>query len=309
MEKEKIKLLAVVGPTASGKTSLAVKLAKKLDGEVVSCDSMQIYRSMPIATAVPTAEERCGIAHHMMELFEPSRSFSVKEYCEMASACIEDIASRGKTPILCGGTGLYYRSLTQGITFSEGGEDEQLRRDLEKTAAEKGGQFLLSQLAEFDPETASRLNASDLKRIIRAIEVYKTEGITMSESIRRSKLTEPKYDLTCVGICFEDRQKLYDRINLRVDIMLANGLLEEAKRFFARKDCKTAAQAIGYKELKPYLDGEVSLEEAVEKLKMETRRYAKRQMTWFKRDEEIHWIFADKEGIDLEKEALRILEG
>lgn len=307
MEKNKIKLIAVVGPTASGKTALAVELAKELGGEIVSCDSMQVYRDMPIATAVPTVEERCGITHHMLEFLEPSHVFSVKEYCDMAAVCIEEINKNGKLPILCGGTGLYYRSLTRGIVFSESAQSPVLRAELEGIAKEKGGQYLLDKLAEFDPETAARLSFGDVKRIIRAIEIYQLEGITMSESIRRSQLEPPQYDLTAIGISYHDRQKLYDRINKRVDIMLKNGLLDEARRFFERSDCKTAMQAIGYKELKPYLDGLVSLDEAVSKLKMETRRYAKRQLTWFNRDREINWIYADAPEYDLEKEALDII--
>lgn len=307
MIKDKIKLIAVVGPTASGKTSLAVELARRLNGEVVSCDSMQVYRDMPIATAVPTIEERCGIKHHMMEILDAAESFSVKEYCDMASKCIIDISNSGKLPILCGGTGLYYKSLTEGIVFSEGGENSELRTELTTLADEKGGEYLLNLLAEFDPETASRLHSSDIKRIIRAIEVYRTEGITMSESIRRSKLVEPIYDLTAIGIGFDNRDVLYDRINRRVDLMLENGLIEEADRFFSRFDCKTAAQAIGYKELAPYINAEAELSDCVEKLKMETRRYAKRQITWFKRDERINWIYADREGTDLVQSALEII--
>lgn len=291
---EKTKLLAVVGPTASGKTSLAVELAQRLDGEVVSCDSMQIYRGMTIATAAPTIEEQCGIPHHLVGIIEPTESFSVVEYVRLAKAAIAEITERGKLPILCGGTGLYYSSLTDGIEFSEASELPELREELWQRAESEGGEALLAELARFDPETAARLAPADHKRIIRAIEVYRATGITMTQHIADSRSRPSDYDTTAIGLFYNDRQRLYDRINLRVDVMLEMGLLEETRRFFAENTAGTAVQAIGYKELKPYLDGLCSLEEAADNLRQATRRYAKRQISWFGRDERIARLYMDE---------------
>lgn len=287
-------MIAVVGATASGKTSLAVKIAQKYNGEIVSADSMQIYKGMDIATAKATEEEQCGIPHHLMDFLSPTELFSVSEYVEMAKNTINDILSRGKTPIVCGGTGLYIRSLVENIRFSPEQADENLRNKLNERYEKEGGEVLLRELAEFDPEIAKTLHPSNNKRIIRAIEIYQTTGVTMSEHIRKSKDIPSPYEWTVIGIAFADRQKLYDRINSRVDIMLEQGLLEETREFYRENKGKTAIGAIGYKELKPYLDGEMSLEQAVENLRQVTRNYAKRQMTWFKKDNYIHWIYADK---------------
>lgn len=290
------RVLAVVGPTASGKTALAVELALRLGGEVVSCDSMQVYRDMRIAAAVPDEEERRGVPHHMMEILDPEESFSVARYCEMAGACIDDIAARGRLPILCGGTGLYYSSLADGIAFAELPEQPELRERLRERALSEGGEVLLAELREIDPETAAKLAPADHKRIIRALEVYAVTGVTMAEHVRRSRLAPPRFDVTAVGISYADRQRLYDRIDRRVDMMLEAGLVEETRRFFAEHSAATAAQAIGYKELRPWLCGECSKEEAVESLKRETRRFAKRQLSWFRRDGRIMWISADDES-------------
>ncbi|MBQ8134537.1 MAG: tRNA (adenosine(37)-N6)-dimethylallyltransferase MiaA [Clostridia bacterium] len=293
MSSEKKKLIAVVGPTASGKTALAVKLAQHYDGEVISADSMQIYKAMTIATAKPTPDEMQGIPHHLIDFLEPSESFSVSEYVKLANKAAEDILSRGKLPILCGGTGLYVRSFLENVQFSEEESDPSLREELIKRYKTEGGEKLIEEIRTFDPKTAKKLLPSNSKRIIRAIEIYRLTGVTMSESVKRSKSVPLPYDFMALGITYADRQKLYDRINQRVDIMIKNGLLEEAVEFFASDIGNTAAAAIGYKELKPYLDGKVSFEEAAEHLKMETRRYAKRQLTWFRRDEYIRWIEAD----------------
>lgn len=306
MENKK-RLIAVVGPTASGKTSLSIELAKKYDGEIISADSMQIYTGMNIATAKPTKEEMQGIVHHLMDFLPPTESFSVSEYVTLAKQVAEDIFSRGKQPIICGGTGLYFNSFVDNVKFSEEKIDEKLRAKLNERYKNEGGEVLLKELAEFDEETAKTLHPSNNKRIIRAIEIYRTTGITMSEHIRRSKLEPLPYNLTAIGLTYADRQKLYDRINLRVDIMLENGLLEETKNFYSQHIGNTASLAIGYKELKPYLDGEAALKEAVEKLKQETRRYAKRQLTWFRRDRRINWIEADKCD-DVFAQACRIID-
>ena len=300
------KVIAVVGATASGKTSLAVRIAQKYNGEIISADSMQIYKGMDIATAKATEEEKCGIPHYLMDFLSPTELFSVSEYVEMAKNTMNDILSRGKVPIVCGGTGLYIRSLVENIRFSPEQADENLRNHLNERYEKEGGEVLLQELAEFDPEIAKTLHPSNNKRIIRAIEIYQTTGITMSEHIRNSKNIPSPYEWTLIGITFADRQKLYDRINLRVDIMLEQGLLDETREFYRENKGKTATGAIGYKELKPYLDGEMSLEQAVENLKQVTRNYAKRQLTWFKKDTDINWIYADK-CRDIFEEADKIL--
>ena len=299
-------MIGVVGATASGKTSLAVKIAQKYNGEIISADSMQIYKGMDIATAKATEEEKCGIPHYMMDFLSPTELFSVSEYVEMAKNIINDILARGKVPVVCGGTGLYIRSLVENVQFSPEQADENLRNKLNERYEKEGGEVLLKELAEFDPEMAKTLHPSNNRRIIRAIEIYQTTGITMSEHIRKSKDIPSPYEWTVIGIAFADRQKLYDRINARVDIMLEQGLLEEAKGFYRENKGKTAIGAIGYKELKPYLDGEMTLEQAVENLKQVTRNYAKRQMTWFKKDSYIHWIYAD-ECKDVFEEAEKIV--
>jgi len=299
-------VIGVVGATASGKTSLAVKIAQKYNGEIISADSMQIYKGMDIATAKATEEEKCGIPHYMMDFLSPTELFSVSEYVEMAKNIINDILARGKVPVVCGGTGLYIRSLVENVQFSPEQADENLRNKLNERYEKEGGEVLLKELAEFDPEMAKTLHPSNNKRIIRAIEIYQTTGITMSEHIRKSKDIPSPYEWTVIGIAFADRQKLYDRINARVDIMLEQGLPEEAKEFYRENKGKTAIGAIGYKELKPYLDGEMTLEQAVENLKQVTRNYAKRQMTWFKKDSYIHWIYAD-ECKDVFEEAEKIV--
>lgn len=299
-------MIGVVGATASGKTSLAVKIAQKYNGEIISADSMQIYKGMDIATAKATEEEKCGIPHYMMDFLSPTELFSVSEYVEMAKNIINDILARGKVPVVCGGTGLYIRSLVENVQFSPEQADENLRNKLNERYEKEGGEVLLKELAEFDPEIAKTLHPSNNKRIIRAIEIYQTTGITMSEHIRKSKDIPSPYEWTVIGIAFADRQKLYDRINARVDIMLEQGLPEEAKEFYRENKGKTAIGAIGYKELKPYLDGEMTLEQAVENLKQVTRNYAKRQMTWFKKDSYIHWIYAD-ECKDVFEEAEKIV--
>lgn len=303
----KKRMLAVVGPTASGKTDLAIKLAKKYNGEIVSADSMQIYKGMEIASAKPTEEEMQGIPHHLMSFISPSETFSVSDYVKLASEAIDDIISRGKMPILCGGSGLYIRSLIDNITFAPDKPDEQLREQLNERYEKEGGEALLEELREFDPETAGKLSVNDGKRIIRAIEIYRSTGITMSEHISLSKLDPSPYDVTAIGLTFADRQNLYDRINKRVDVMLKRGLIEEAECFYSSEKSITSSAAIGYKELKPYLDGRITLEAAAEKLKMESRRYSKRQITWFKRDEYIKWIEVDR-CEDVLEEAVKIIE-
>ncbi len=291
---EKTKLLAVVGPTASGKTKLAVSLAQKYDGEVVSCDSMQIYKSMDIATAKPTREEMGGIAHHLIDFVDLNHSFSVSEYVLLAHKTIDDIKKRGKLPILAGGTGLYYMSLIDNLTFSEEECDLKLRDELLKKAKADGGEKLHSYLKSIDPQAAKEIHPNNLVRLVRAVEVYETTGITLTEHKKRSRQTPSPYEPYVIGLSFNDRQKLYDRINLRVDMMMSAGLLKEAKEILSKDHIKTAYNAIGYKELEAYFNGEVTLEEAVDTIKKESRHYAKRQLTWFRKDKRINWINVDE---------------
>ena len=291
----KIKLITVVGPTASGKTRLGVELAKRYGGEVISADSMQIYKGMQIATAKPTVEEMQGIPHHLMDFLEPNQTYSVAMFVDDAKKCIEDISSRGKIPVIVGGTGLYVDSLLNNISFHESQRDTELSEKLRELYYTEGVDYLLDMLRKFDGESAERLETEkNPKRIIRAIEFYKTTGITITEQNKNSKSEESPYKAIKLGLNFEDRQKLYDRINKRVDLMVEAGLVSEAKRVFNSELSFTSVKAIGYKELFPYLKGELPLEECVEKLKQETRRYAKRQITWLKRDKEINWLYPDK---------------
>ena len=290
-------VIVVAGPTASGKTSLSVELAKKFGGEIVSADSMQIYKNMDIATAKPSADEMAEIRHHLIGFVDCNDEYSVAMYKNDALNAIKDILSRGKLPIVCGGTGLYIDTLIKNTSFFDYNKSN-VRSELEREADEKGIEHLFERLKETDPETALRLHLNDRKRIIRALEVYLSTGKTISEQERLSHLEESEFEWCVIGLTASDRQFLYDRINRRVDTMLETGLLHEAEEFFGSEYSATAKQAIGYKELKPYFDGLVSLEEAVEKLKMETRRYAKRQLTWFRRNDKINWIDIDRNNSD-----------
>lgn len=287
-------MICVVGPTASGKTSLGVKIAKAVNGEVVSADSMQIYKGMDIATAKPTQEECDGVIHHLIGFLEPDKAFSVAQYVELAHSTISDIISRNKVPVIVGGTGLYVDSLLNNIEFTDEKEDPKLRKELSQLANEKGVDYLLNMLSEFDKVSYENLREQrNIKRIIRAIEVYKLTGITFSEKSEAARKKESPYAPIKIGLTATDREFLYQRINKRVDIMLDMGLVTEAKQVYLNNLSDTSKMAIGYKELKPYLDGDKELCECVEKLKRETRRYAKRQLTWFKRDEKINWFDID----------------
>ncbi len=310
MAEFKIPLIAVVGPTASGKTSLAVEICKAIDGEAVSCDSMQIYKGMDIATAKPTLEEMQGIPHHLIGFAEQNDDFSVAKYCELAGAVIADIHSRNKKAVLVGGTGLYYSSLVDNIEFLPEESDFEYRELLKKRAQAEGAQALLDELSQIDPEAAKELHVNNLGRIIRALEIFHTTGKTKSMQNEQSRLNPSPYDLTAICLDARDRQFLYDRINRRVDLMLEAGLLEEAKAFYDSPLGRTAKQAIGYKELNPYFSGEKTLEECVENLKMQTRRYAKRQLTWFRRDSRIKFLYIDDYscGKELLDAALDIIE-
>ena len=288
----RVKTVFIVGPTASGKTGLGISLASLFSGEIVSADSMQIYKGIHIASAAPDTAEMQGIPHHMLEFLEPSVSYSVADYVKAARGVISDIENRGRLPIVVGGTGLYISSLADNTEYTDEETDYNLRQSLENRFDQIGAEKMLKELSEFDPDTAARLHPNNRRRIIRAFEIYKTTGKTVTEQNELSRKGEEHIKPLLIGINYRDRQSLYERINLRVDIMLKNGLLEEAE--VALKENGGAIQAIGHKELEGFLKGECSLNEAAEKLKQQTRRYAKRQLTWFNRDKRINWIYADE---------------
>ena len=282
-------ILCIAGPTASGKTALAVELAKELDGEVVSCDSMQVYRRMDIGTAKPSPEEMQGIPHHMIDVAEPDEDFSVSRYCAMAAPIVDDIVARGKTAIIAGGTGLYMDSLIRGNDFAPF-PSTGVRERLEAEADEVGLPAMLTRLREIDPDTADRV--SDRKRILRALEVYLETGETITEHNRKTRLIPPKYTPLWLGLDFADRGELYRRIDKRVDIMLEMGLMEEIRSLLDSgipEKC-TAMQAIGYKEFVNALEGREPLSQAAEEVKKASRHYAKRQLTWFRRNPAVRWL-------------------
>ncbi len=288
-------MICIPGPTASGKTALAVEIAKLTDGEVVSCDSMQIYRRMDIGTAKPTREEMQGIPHHMIDVCEPDEDFSVSRYCELATAAVEDILSRGKTAIIAGGTGLYMDSLIRGNAFAPFPATGQ-REKLEQEADALGMEVMLERLRAIDPDSAARLHLADRKRILRALEVYLETGETITAHNLRTQAIPPRFSPIWLGLDFENRQDLYDRIDRRVDIMLEEGLVEEIRSLLDSgipQKC-TAMQAIGYKEFTDALDGRCSIQEAADRVKQSSRHYAKRQLTWFRRNKSIHWLIRGK---------------
>ena len=284
-------IICIAGPTASGKTALAVELAKELSGEVISCDSMQIYRRMDIGTAKPTQEEMQGIVHHMLDVAEPEEDFSVSRYCQMATPILDDILKRGKTAIIAGGTGLYMDSLMKGNDFAPY-PATGARERLEQLADEMGMDFMLTKLQEIDPESAAKLHLADRKRIIRALEVFEETGETITAHNRRTQAIPPKYNPLWIGLDFEPRQVLYDRIDLRVSMMLEQGLVEEIKRLLASgiPAKATSLQAIGYKEFVAALEGNGSIEAAADEVRKASRHYAKRQLTWFRRNVNMHWL-------------------
>ena len=287
-------VVVIVGPTASGKTSISIEIAKRKNGEIISADSMQIYKGMDIASAKPTPVERSEAVHHLVDFVDSTQSFSVAKYKKAAYEKIEDIFSRGKLPIIVGGTGLYVDAVINNTEFLDY-EQSDIRQRLEDRAREEGIEVLFNELERIDPNTAERLHLNDRKRIIRALEVYYSTGKTLTEQNELSHLKESDYNFLLIELNALDRQYLYDRINKRVDLMMDQGLLSEAKEFFSKPISSTAKQAIGYKELKPYLDSEISLNDAVEKLKMETRRYAKRQLTWFRKySDRIKTVYIDE---------------
>lgn len=308
----KTRILAVVGPTASGKSALAIELAARLGGEIICCDSMQIYKQMDIGTAKPDADELSQATHHLFDFADPFESFSCADYIPLAERCVEDIAARGKLPIFCGGTGLYLDRFLSGADFEATEIDDQFRRDMEAYAQEYGNEALHEKLREIDPESADEIHPNNVKRVIRALEIFRTSGRRKSELDRESKTFECKYQAIQIGIKYADREVLYNRINLRVDKMVEAGLLEETKRLMEDgvfEKNSTAAQAIGYKELLSYFGGKKTLEAAVEDLKTATRRYAKRQLTWFNSHGNVIWLEADGKSLsELADEAERIIK-
>jgi len=282
-------IICIAGPTASGKTALAVELAKEFNGEVVSCDSMYVYKRMNIGTAKPTAEEMDGIVHHMIDVAEPWEDFSVSKYCDMAAPIVDDIVSRGKTAVIVGGTGLYMDSLIKGNDFAPF-PATGVREQLEAKAAQVGFEAMLEELRAIDPESADRLK--DTRRVIRALEVYYETGITMTQHNRRTQEIPPRYNPFWIGLDYAERSELYRRIDLRVGIMLEMGLMQEIKDLLASgiPEKSTAMQAIGYKEFVAALNGECTIEEAADQVRQSSRRYAKRQLTWLRRNQNIHWL-------------------
>lgn len=292
MKKQKI--ICVVGPTASGKTNLGVLLAEHFDGEVISADSMQIYCDMHIASAAPDEWETQGVPHHLVEFLPYGSTFTVADYVKVAREKIDQIAARGKIPIIVGGTGLYINSIVNNVEFIESETDYKLRECITKRFDCVGGEVMLNRLREIDPDAAAKLHANDKRRIIRAFEIYESTGNTKSFNDEQSIKNESPYDTCMIGITYRNRELLYDRINRRVDIMLQNGLLDEARTAFQKNLGGGAVQAIGHKEFFDYFKGVISLDEATENLKRSTRRYAKRQLTWFNKDSRINWIYKDE---------------
>ena len=287
------KVLVITGPTATGKTALGVALAKKLGGEVVSADSMQVYRRMDIGTAKVTAEEMQGVPHHMVDVADPSESFSVARYVEMASDCCEEIFARNRLPILVGGTGLYIDSLLSGRSFAERSDRENdIRNELNREYDERGGTAMWSELNSVDPERAERLSPNDRKRIVRALEIYRLTGKTITQHDAETQSLPPRYDSLMVALDYVQRDDLYAGINRRVDQMLENGLVPEVQALLdlGLNDDHTAMQAIGYKEIVQAIRGSITLKEAVEQIKQESRRYAKRQLTWLRRNPDVRWL-------------------
>lgn len=303
---DRIRTVSVLGPTASGKTGLAVRLAKRLGGEVISCDSMQLYRGMDIGTATPDMAEREGVPHHMFDIADPSEEFSAADYARMAAPVIEDVAARGKLPILCGGTGLYRDAVMTITSFSQEAPDEALRASLYAYAEEYGNAALHARLRAVDPDAADAIHMNNVKRVVRALEICETTGMTKTETDRIQTAGDSPYDDAPLILTFEDRALLYERIERRVDLMMEAGLEEEARELLrsGRPVSKTAAQAIGYKEFLPYFSGDCSLDEVSAQIKLATRHYAKRQMIWFRRYEDAIRLAPDEGGVMKDGEKL-----
>lgn len=289
------KIVCIAGPTGSGKTKLGIETAKKYNGEIISADSMQIYKKLNIGTAKPTEEEKEGIEHHLIDIISPCSQFSVKEFVDLANEKIDGIIKKNKLPVIVGGTGLFISSLIDNVKFSESEQDERLREELKNLAEEKGAEYLHNMLKDIDYESYLRLHPNNIRRVIRAIEIYKTTGMTMSEQIKNSKNVPSQFDVRYFGLNTR-REVIYERINKRVDIMVEQGLFDEVYALYNEGiDLRyKSMQAIGYKQLIMHFEGKLTKEEAIDLIKQESRRYAKRQLTWFRRDERIIWIDIEK---------------
>ncbi len=298
-------VISIVGPTCTGKSALAMNIAERLGGEIVNCDSMQVYRNFDIGTAKPDPATQKKMPHHLIDLVDPDQEFSVAEYHKYATEAVDAVLAKGRLPVLVGGTGLYVRTLAEDMLFPDPGADWELRKKLEAEAAQHGNAYLHGRLAQVDPEAAAKLHPNDLRRVIRALEVYTRTGAPISVLQAASRNKPAKYDLLIIGLTC-DRQELYRRIDLRVDRMIAAGLVDEVRALLERyPPGLTAMQALGYKEIAGYLDGRYSLDDAIELLKRETRRYAKRQYTWFRRDKRVIWV--DLGSFSTKAEAFRYL--
>ncbi len=297
---EKIKVIAVVGPTASGKTALGVNICKRFGGEVVSADSMQIYKGMDIATAKPAKEETNGVKHHLIDFVLPSENYSVASFCDDAKKAVSEIVDDKKLPVIVGGTGLYTDSFLYNISFLDVPSVGNIREELYKKEKEHGIEPLYNELKKIDPVAAEKIHINNKVKVIRALEVYYSTGKTITQQEELSKQEPSPYEPLYIGINYKNRDILYDRINKRVDIMMQNGLLDEAKEFYSSPFSETAVNAIGYKELKPFLDGSEDLDTCIENLKKSTRHYAKRQLTWFNRNKDINWVYKDMFKTDAE---------
>ena len=290
------RVVAIGGPTATGKTALSVALARQFNGEVINADSMQVYRGLSVGTAKATEEERAGVCHHLLDFLNPEEPYSVAEFVEMAAGLIPQITGRGHLPLVVGGTGLYITSLLHGIAFAPQRSDPELREELQQEAEEQGAQALYERLRQIDPEYAAKVHPNNLPRVIRALEVFRLTGRKMSEEQRQSRPETPPYRSLCLCLTYRDRAELYRRIDLRVDKMLERGILGEAETVWLHKaEYRTAAQAIGYKEFFPYFEGTQSLAACTAALKQATRRYAKRQLTWFRHQNDAWWLYVDEE--------------
>lgn len=291
-------VLVIVGPTASGKTRLSIDLAERFHGEIISADSMQIYRKMDVGTAKPTLAERRGIPHHMIDIIEPTMEYTIKQYLQDADRCVQDVLARNKLPILVGGTGLYVSSFLNNLTLSEEPFDAEYHESLERDYDEHGGEHMLDRLRKIDPTLAQKLFPKDRKRILRGLEAYHNTGKTRTELDRIAMQTESPYRFLVFGLTAADRAFLYGRINRRVEIMIADGLEEEVRELSLDSCSRTARQAIGYRQFEEYFDGTATLEETVLRIQQESRNYAKRQLTWFRRDPRIEWFEIDRLDYD-----------
>ncbi len=306
--EERKKIVVICGPTASGKTGLSLILANKFNGEIISADSMQVYKQLDVGTAKATKEEQSLAKHHLIDFLDPAESYNVEIFTRLAKEKIYEISSRGKLPFIVGGTGLYIESLVKGVAFTHQNDDKTIKNQLYKDLEEKGKEYLYNQLLQIDPDYAKTVHPNNAVRVIRALEIYYTTGVTMSKQIANSKPIEKPFDAFIIAITFKNRAKLYQNIDKRVDIMVNNGILQEAEYVYKNKELfKSSAAAIGYKEFFPYFDGNQTLQECVDILKQRSRNYAKRQLTWFNRMTDVNWVYVD-DDIDYREQAEKMLD-